>query len=81
MHGYPKCKFVSNLRREAKKQAEELTPAPSRPKPEPTDIPCEQCGKMMVIREGRRGRFLGCSGYPKCMRTQELSAGVGAMAG
>jgi DNA topoisomerase-1 len=74
---YPRCKFVSNLRGEAKKKAEELMPAPARPKPEATDIPCEQCGKMMVIREGRRGKFLGCSGYPKCTNTGEVPAGVG----
>ncbi|MCH8807604.1 MAG: type I DNA topoisomerase [Planctomycetes bacterium] len=74
--GFPRCKFVSNLRGEAKKQAEELMPAPARPKPEPTDIPCEECGKPMWIRQSRRGKFLGCSGYPKCKSTQELPAGV-----
>ncbi|MFO0837599.1 MAG: type I DNA topoisomerase [Phycisphaerae bacterium] len=76
--GFPRCKFVSNLRGEAKKQAEELMPAPQRPKPEMTDIPCDECGKPMLIRQGRRGKFLGCSGYPKCRATRELPAGVGA---
>ena len=28
----------------------------------------------MVIREGRRGKFLGCSGYPKCKNTGEVPA-------
>lgn len=74
---FPRCRFVANLRGEAKKVAEELMPAPARPKPEPTDIPCEECGKPMLIREGRRGKFLGCSGYPKCRSTKELPAGVG----
>ena len=32
----------------------------------PTDIDCDECGKPMIIRTGRRGKFLGCSGYPKC---------------
>jgi DNA topoisomerase-1 len=40
--------------------------------PEPTDIDCPNCGKKMVIREGRFGRFLACSGYPKCKTTQKL---------
>jgi DNA topoisomerase I len=39
-----------------------------------TDIDCDECGKPMVIRTGRRGRFLGCSGYPKCKNTSEVPA-------
>lgn len=74
---FPRCRFVCNLRGEAKKKAEELFPAPERPKPEMTDIPCDECGKPMLIRVGRRGKFLGCSGYPKCKATKELPAGVG----
>lgn len=31
-----------------------------------TDIKCELCGKPMVIRDGRYGKFLGCSDYPNC---------------
>lgn len=40
----------------------------------PTDIDCDECGKPMTIRTGRRGRFLGCSGYPKCKNTMEVPA-------
>jgi DNA topoisomerase-1 len=39
-----------------------------------TDIDCEDCGKPMIIRSGRRGYFLGCSGYPKCKNTGEVPA-------
>jgi DNA topoisomerase-1 len=39
-----------------------------------TDIDCDECGKPMMIRTGRRGRFLGCSGYPKCKNTGEVPA-------
>jgi DNA topoisomerase-1 len=39
-----------------------------------TDIDCDECGKPMIIRTGRRGRFLGCSGYPKCKNTGEVPA-------
>ncbi|MCC6239614.1 MAG: type I DNA topoisomerase [Phycisphaerales bacterium] len=39
-----------------------------------TDIDCEECGKPMVIRSGRRGKFLACSGYPKCRATAEVPA-------
>ncbi|HUU69599.1 MAG TPA: topoisomerase DNA-binding C4 zinc finger domain-containing protein, partial [Planctomycetota bacterium] len=40
--------------------------------PVPTDIACEKCGKPMLIRTSVRGRFLGCSGYPKCRNTAQL---------
>ncbi len=72
---FPRCKFNANLRGEAKKQAEELMPAPARPKPIPTDIPCDECGQPMLVRQGRRGKFLGCSGFPKCKGTKELPPG------
>ena len=39
-----------------------------------TDIDCDDCGKPMVMRKGRRGWFLGCSGYPKCKNTGEPPA-------
>jgi DNA topoisomerase-1 len=42
--------------------------------PVATDIDCDECGKPMVIRSGRRGKFLGCSGYPKCKNTAEVPA-------
>ncbi len=34
---------------------------------------CDRCGKDMVLRSGRRGRFLGCTGYPTCRRTKPLA--------
>ncbi len=37
-----------------------------------TDIPCEKCGKMMVIKEGRFGEFLACPDYPKCKFTKAI---------
>lgn len=36
---------------------------------EPTDVPCSKCGKHMVIKWGKNGSFLGCSGYPECRTT------------
>jgi DNA topoisomerase-1 len=39
-----------------------------------TDIDCDECGKPMTLRKGRRGWFLGCSGYPKCKNTSEVPA-------
>ncbi|MBI1987830.1 MAG: type I DNA topoisomerase [Nitrospinae bacterium] len=39
----------------------------------PTDIPCEKCGRQMVIKWGRKGYFLGCPGYPECKNTAEFT--------
>ena len=33
---------------------------------EVSDVPCEFCGRMMVIKYGRYGKFLACPGYPEC---------------
>src|SRR5581483_3677775 len=33
---------------------------------------CEKCGSPMVIREGRRGPFLACTGYPKCKNAKDV---------
>ena len=46
---------------------------------EPTDEVCDKCGKPMVIKTGRFGRFYACTGYPDCKSTKPL-AGDGAMA-
>ena len=47
---------------------------PARPSNIATDIDCDECGKPMTLRKGRRGWFLGCSGYPKCKNTSEVPA-------
>lgn len=38
----------------------------------PTDILCEKCGMPMLIKWGRHGRFMACSGYPNCKNTRPL---------
>ncbi len=40
---------------------------------QPTDEVCEKCGKPMVIKWGRNGHFLACSGYPDCRNTKEYT--------
>ena len=37
---------------------------------EVSDVPCEHCGRMMVIKYGRYGKFLACPGYPECKNTK-----------
>lgn len=42
-------------------------------KEEPTEVPCDKCGRRMVIKWGRNGHFLACPGYPECKNTKEFT--------
>lgn len=68
---YPECKNTHNFTRDEegniKVVIEEL---------EFTDELCPQCGKQMVIRRGRFGRFLACSAYPDCKGTKPFTLGI-----
>ncbi len=47
--------------------------------PDPvSDVPCELCGRMMVIKTGRYGKFLACPGYPECRNTKPIIEEAGA---
>jgi DNA topoisomerase-1 len=39
----------------------------------PTDLVCDKCGKPMVIKWGKHGSFIACTGYPECTNTRELT--------
>ena len=65
---YPDCKNTKDFRKEDGKIVIEERTGPEVCE----DISCEKCGKPMVVRQSRRGKFLGCSGYPKCKSTLNL---------
>jgi DNA topoisomerase I len=44
---------------------------------EQTDEVCDKCGKPMVIKWGRYGKFLACSGYPDCKNTRQMAGSEG----
>jgi len=44
---------------------------------EETDIPCDKCGRMMVVKQGRFGKFLACPGFPDCRNTKPLLVDTG----
>ena len=44
---------------------------------EPTGRSCPTCGKPLVIKHGRFGRFIACSGYPECKYTESIKDPVG----
>ena len=37
-----------------------------------SDVPCDKCGRMMVIKRGRYGTFLACPGYPECHNAKPI---------
>lgn len=39
---------------------------------EESDVPCEKCGRMMVYKYGRFGKFLACPGYPECQNAKPI---------
>ena len=43
----------------------------------PTDLICDKCGKPMVIKWGKHGSFIACTGYPECTNTRELTVAAG----
>lgn len=44
---------------------------------EESDIPCEKCGRMMVIKHGRFGKFLACPGFPECRNAKPILEDAG----
>lgn len=44
---------------------------------EETDIPCSQCGRMMVVKYGPHGKFLACPGFPDCRNTMPYLERIG----
>ena len=63
--GTPECATIINLDKQGK-------PLPPKPKPVPTTIPCEKCGNPMLLRDSKRGPFLGCSSFPKCRAVKSV---------
>ena len=59
-------RFAKDLKR-AEKQMRDV-----KREERPTDVACEKCGAMMVVRWGRRGEFLACSKYPECRNTKNF---------
>ncbi|MDD6763670.1 MAG: type I DNA topoisomerase [Clostridiales bacterium] len=63
--------FEENLER-ARKNIEKIEI-----KDKVSDVPCDKCGRMMVYKLSRFGRFLACPGYPECRNTKAIRVGTG----
>lgn len=70
--------FYDDLEETLKKAKEEMKGVKIELEEDKTDIPCEKCGRLMVIKTGRFGKFLACPGYPDCKNTKPLIQETGA---
>ncbi|MBU4316162.1 MAG: type I DNA topoisomerase [Proteobacteria bacterium] len=68
--GYPECAFTRDYVRDEKGVISPVESAAG----EQTDILCEKCRRPMVVRKGKFGDFLACSGYPECKNTRSRTA-------
>jgi DNA topoisomerase-1 len=81
--GYPECKNTREVNgssvidtgdRATMAAAAKTAKVKAAPNPlEANAEPCEACGKPMVLRRGRFGQFLACSGYPDCKTTRRVT--------
>ena len=62
---YPECKNTKNFKRSETGEVEIAVE-------EEVNETCEQCGRPMLLRWGKFGKFLGCSAYPECKNIQPL---------
>ncbi|HZI94227.1 MAG TPA: type I DNA topoisomerase [Patescibacteria group bacterium] len=74
--GYPECRNTAELKDTgAAGEKGETGEDGESPAPSPTAMhqeTCEKCGKEMVVRRGRFGQFLACTGYPACKNTRRI---------
>ena len=67
---YPECKNTRELPKEDRSQDQ-------KDQGEMEERSCEKCGRPMVLKKGRYGEFLACSGYPECKNTKKVMQSSG----
>ncbi len=68
--GYPDCRTTLSI--------DKAGNVIHRPPPQMTDKKCEKCTKPMLLRIGKRGPFLACSGFPRCRNLKKIPAAAAA---
>ncbi len=71
--------FYGGFDRSLKRAEEVLGDVHVKVPDEVSDVVCEKCGRNMVIKMGRFGKFLACPGYPECKNTKPLQQDTGAL--
>lgn len=72
--GYPDCTYSSDYERDEKGVIQPIAPASE----EVTDKTCPLCNKPLVVKRGKYGEFLACTGYPECKFTQSIGSANGS---
>ena len=67
-------KYYPHLKKQVEKAQGTVTPKQAGIQ---SNIPCEKCGAMMVIKEGKFGQFLACPNYPKCRNIKKIIEPIG----
>src|SRR5215467_3661105 len=65
---YPECKTTRDIPKVHDDASEETAEAAA-------EEECENCGRPMVLKRGRFGQFLACTGYPECKTTRKIQKG------
>ncbi|MGE0482363.1 MAG: topoisomerase DNA-binding C4 zinc finger domain-containing protein, partial [Phycisphaerae bacterium] len=65
-HRFPECKNTATLPADIRLERPPVAP------PELAGINCEKCKRPMVIRSGKRGKFVACSGFPRCRNAKPV---------
>ncbi len=71
-------KFYDGFSKTLEKVKEEMKDVKIQLEEDKTDLVCELCGKPMVVKYGRYGKFIGCSGYPECKNIKKIVNETGA---
>ena len=72
-------KFYNGFSSELQQAEKDLEKKRIKIKDEETDVVCELCGRKMVIKSGRFGKFLACPGYPECKNTKPITEDTGVL--
>jgi DNA topoisomerase-1 len=67
--GYPDCNYSRDYSRDEKGRIVPIEIAEQ----ELSDRACSVCGRPLVVKQGKYGKFLACSGYPDCKHTESLA--------
>ena len=70
--------FYGGFEQTLKKAKEEMEGVKIQLKEDETDIICEKCGRKMVVKMGRYGKFIACPGYPECKNIKKFVNETGA---
>ncbi|MBR9982590.1 MAG: type I DNA topoisomerase [Desulfatitalea sp.] len=70
--GYPECSYSRDYERNESGNIQPVEPNHEAA----TDKNCPKCGKPMVVKRGKYGEFLACSGFPECNHTESVNGGT-----